>query len=738
MNKKRHNRSKPTPEEIAALGEICLVEGRCQEAIAAFKKLIKDDPQGKWNKPLIAACRGRAMELSLLGQFNKAVEVLEKGAEMTGTTLDPEEYLPLIAQGGDQEKLLDILLAPKSTLAKKHPKLWNTLWEWIAAQLVSGNTPLKKKLPADHPVQIEWSEAKKALAAFSRGADREMNKRLGHIPPDSPFAALVYLLRGLAQLEEDIDAGLILLSQIPDDSPFSGLALAGEVAGLDRYALAHTLPRLGPAGQLFTTALKGIESSGLRLINQMTAIANNPAKLHSFLLTHEELFEPEALRTLCQNLLSAAPKSIRRHEKQFGPIDPLERFYILARHAENEGDLERAQRYWNKGLHALKEEPLADQPPKDQGERNLEMALILRRLDQLEQAIEPEATRTSFPLLEESLTLDPGEKNSWRLLLYRYRHNNDEKAYHHWVTRSIEHFAADPEFLSLGVASAMARKAFKSAAHLATRQLTIDPDNRQVRRGAIAAHLEHARKQIRGGRLTLARKELEHALELEQSSSGQGIVQILQGFIKLLERQKKAGDTDIQIGIKLIGSPMAGHFWVMVEAERLKLPMNHYSRYRKAFFQKGGGKPEREAFLRLTEMLEALPRRGAPMARETINRLDSFFDKGAQLPLTLDETRYICKRFHQAGERELLHHHITAGEAKWPEEVIYPPPQEVILRYPDNPFANPMADPLSTSITGSLYGDSLTKGGHSDSALSPPSTKKRDKDPNQLEMDFGP
>lgn len=134
-------------------------------------------------------------------------------------------------------------------------------------------------------------------------------------------------------------------------------------------------------------------------------------------------------------------------------------------------------------------------------------ALVLRHMAELaEQADDvpwgPPPKTAEY--LEESLQLDPDDRDTYLQLAKLRQQEGDDKDYHQWVERAIRQFPDDPQVLLTAVETATARKAYKKAAGFAARVLELDPINSKARNILINSHLAHARKQIQAGRRSRA------------------------------------------------------------------------------------------------------------------------------------------------------------------------------------------------------------------------------------------
>ena len=156
--------------------------------------------------------------------------------------------------------------------------------------------------------------------------------------------------------------------------------------------------------------------------------------------------------------------------------------------------------------------------------------------------------------LEESLRLDPDDRDSYLKLAALNREAGNDKEYHQWVDRAVRQFPDDAQVLLDAAVTATARKAHKKAAGFAARVLELDPINSKARSILINAHLAHARKQILAGKYALAEKERDRAGQLEGDNARSGVIETNRGLLAFKQQQRERGQHLLREGCLLYTS----------------------------------------------------------------------------------------------------------------------------------------------------------------------------------------
>lgn len=289
--------------------------------------------------------------------------------------------------------------------------------------------------------------------------------------------------------------------------------------------------------------------------------------MFDFIVANLAAFDREQARRACLALLPAHTPGQSVYAKLFGPLPSFESRRFHALRAEREDDIDGALRHWRACADALSKN--ADDP-----DNALMAALVLRHMARLVEEDEDViwgAPPKTVGYLEESLRLDPDDRDTYLQLAKLHRESGDDKGYHRWVERVAERFPDDPKALLAAVETATARKAYKKAAAFAARVLELDPINTKARNISTNSRLAHARKQILAGKYALAEKELDSASQLERDNACSGVIELNRGLLARQQGQGERVKNWLQESARLAGSPFLAWLRLAAETSRLKL-----------------------------------------------------------------------------------------------------------------------------------------------------------------------
>lgn len=553
----------PTPDLIAR-GQTLLSAHDYKDAIDVYKLLLKREPQGSWRESLATAYLERARELAGKAMYREAIVLWENIPSLCNQTPQPELYTGWLLQIGQYAKAMTAYTRYTAALAGA-----SELEALIATLALTGQKEVLQALPPETPLRRQLAAAQAGLAAYGQGkAESVIREALQPLPIRSPYRDLRQILSALVKLETDPAAAPALVERIAPGSPYQGLA------AIVRACAAHepipALLKLDPAQRELAAQLLGLDSRQSKLVKDWAKLgdAPDPKTLFGFITVNLAVFDRELARRACLTLLPGYLQGQQSYARLFGPLPAFEARRLQALRAERDHDLDQALRHWR---------TCVDELVKDAGnpDGRLMAALVLRHMAQ-----QAEREDDSFwddepsvvaSYLEESLQLDPSDRDTYLKLAALHREAGNDKEYHRWVDQAVKQFPDDPLTLMAAVKTATARKAYKKAAGFAMRVLELDPINTQARTVLINSHLAHARKQILAGKYELATKELNSAGALERDNARSGVVEIDRGLLAHRQRQPGLMRQWLQEGVQLAGSPVRAWLRLMVEADRLKL-----------------------------------------------------------------------------------------------------------------------------------------------------------------------
>lgn len=657
-----------SPAILADRGAEAMRLGRFKEAMEVFKQLARQDPQPQWTHRLADAYAGRARALADKGMFKEAAIVLENTLAADGTVREPVLYLICLIRQGQYQKAARAASRCIGTDrgAEEAPGVAD-----LAAAL-SLAVPVPAAAPANKlPVGVAWAElsraAEAALGAWVRGKPtEEVDALLSPIPLRSPFGPLRLILKSLTMPADASGKAHGLLTMIPATSSFAAFRAAARATfAADSAALLDCWSGLSPAQQAFVAETRGLPPVATGLLGQiLEAERRGPAALFALLVKPGLPLPAADVRIACLDLLPQVPSCLPQFERRFTPLSALEQDRVLALAAEAHGNWRQAQERWEAVVESLSRQPMSD--------TRLARAVVLRHLADLAQR-HPEVrgalgTDAAAEYLERSLEADPDHLPATLTLVECYRNRDRPKDWHRATDRAAQRFPENTAILLHAIDSAVARSAYKKAAGVARRLLTLDPINQPARQRMIELQLAHARKQMRAGRTDLAGKTLSQAAEWEQPDAPSAPLRIGQALAMLRDQHPEA-EASLREGVQLAGGGPAGWFRAVLEAalmgwpEQLRQPLHRELAAAQAI------EPSREAILSLVGTLgQKEIRDGKRVVASILWRIDPWLQRGRGLGWSSAEFQTIAACFHQLDAFDILRAYAQDAMQRDPED----------------------------------------------------------------------
>ena len=642
-------------------GRRALVDGQWREAVERCKQLLKQDPTGGWEPLLAEAYEGRAAELAGKAMYKEALILLDNADRLwTTPRCNPLRLTCLVAVGRLSQAVACYMRA-EATLPTTRPGLFPFLQEYVAVLLL-----LEADAVASVPLNPPWPDqaaaARRALAAFCRPGQPDLEHHLRQIAVRSPFKPLRLILKAMGVVREQPDKAQEWVAAIPDSSPWAGMAGLIPLCTMEMTELLQRTDDLSPPAVAIAVAWRGISPEPWQRVQGL--LKATPARVLSAVLDRNLPWAiPEApLRRMAFLLLVADPNALAVFERRFGPLDELEKRRLAAlaktRTAQRAAEVIRA---WQLYLNQLKATPdIPDHPIK--------MAMTHRLLATLIGGGDPEDPQV-LSHLEQSLTYDPGDRSSHRMLLAHHKEQEEGKDYRRVLERALQQFPEDAEFLYAAVQSALQSQSFKKASRLAKRLLAQDPLHAGVRRALVGACLAQARKQVKNGRVDLAVRELAEASTWERPAERDGVLQINQAFLAWLTGATAEGDDLLAAGKQQAGDDLSACLRAEMEGCRMELPAPWPAQLTEALRLSARAAATREATLALVQVAQAYV--GENRLRLRLTDLADYWLRASKLAFTLEEFRAICHLLAKAGVYGILTPYATQGEKKWRDHQIF-------------------------------------------------------------------
>lgn len=682
MRKPRKTGSPPqaaAPDRLRTLAEGHAAAGRYREAVAAFKDLLRVDDRPEWRTALAAAYAGRARQLEVKGMPKEALTVWENRAQVAPELPpDPDHYALLLRLGRIQAvaelylRWADRMDATSLASLRSH----------LAAHYLGGEAAVTATLPVDDPILVQGPAAARALDAYCQGDDETLRLALPAIPFRSPYRDLAQILKALQRFPETAEEVAAMLARVGDDSGFAPLRRACELAlealRMGTGAVPERLAAADETTRRFALTLAGWGEERQALWEEVRRTPDTEGQsLLRMLHRHRaRLGEDWARHQALRLLVPAFPKSAGWITQGGArPLSAEERLLVAAWRAEDGADPWEEFRAWKAYYHRL----LAGGTPAPGSDAALCLALILRRVES-RLGILAQVTPSDDPMspagalaeaVELSLSHDPDDRDSYELLVRYHLRDRDLKSARRLLDRGLERFPADAGLLTAALDLALAANSFKKAARYAREILAIDPINTGARERLVKAHLAHARKQIRAGRLDLARKELVQAAEWE-SETGQGgrsgqRRELLGALLDLAEDPKR-GQEALGDQVKALGGGLSAAFALAVECEASGHPVA--STLKLVGLSKVPVPNERElrAFLaRLRSHLDE----GARITPQIRRLIEKPLSPAARWPLPQPECEGACETLRRAGLPRTRQAFAEAALRRWPGTPVF-------------------------------------------------------------------
>ncbi len=575
-----------------------LETGRHKDAVAACKALLKTASTPAATEAaetlLARAYAGRAAELARKAMFVEALAILEQRAGLAGGgDVVPEEVLWSVRVGRAERAAG--LLRERGTELEAAGALPG-LRERLAALILAGDGALLAALDPDDALVRDHAASDALLRAFCAGDDAAQDAAAKRIAWRSPYRGLRQLLDAWRRRTDDPAGAADALARLGADSPFGALGQRlAALAALDAEApiVAQRALHLEPDQRRLAAATLGWPARFERLLADAAAAGGAPdakARLH-LVLGHTDAFDPADARRAVRALSTAAStKPLRAATHRFGAPTRLQRARHEALRAERADELFSTDEAWGEVLDLL---PSADDPGFVPGseapvaaaesfegaflqerDRQLAAALVNRRLADLR--ARPPFGSPDDPMvidaLWESVALDPHDAAATVRLISTLRESDDLKSARAATDEALEWLPNDTDVLLEAVRTALAGNAYKKAERLAARLLAIDPVNAPVKALMLDAALAHARKQIKTGKLDLARRQLDDVAVRVKGDEARGRIDVLHGLLDMIDGSAGAdarGRQRLVAGHDALGGGLIGHFRVSLEAVRL-------------------------------------------------------------------------------------------------------------------------------------------------------------------------
>jgi hypothetical protein len=695
MSRKRKSRQKKPrhrPAEVSAAGNLEAMEiraqaaldsGRHKDAIAAYKALLKEERRELWMAGLARAYAGRAVELANKGMIAEALTIWTQRAATCDTTLATPNYLIWMLQAGRIESVLDhyqALTLQPTTFGPGSSTGVALLREYFAALALSGDARIVNGLADDDPIVRDYAVADTLLTAFCHGNDQGIDAALKGISHRSPYRDFRQIIKAWRQCEQAPADVSDALSRIAEHSPFYPLAVSLHERHFGTASMA-LMVQVDSDSLALQGALNDWTGKQVELLTSAAALgpAPNAKALFNLLVRFAEVFDQQDARAAALKLLVHYPPGRRGFTKPFGKMSALEESVLEAQVSELAGDAQATDEYWREVLNDLEDlSPSGSKSPSESASAPdsdgiaLRKALVLRRLAERMRRFRDDEYSRPFIIddLRLSLVHDADDAATYVRIIELLRRCSRLKEARDFIDLALERFPQHIGVLLEAVQTALANDAFKKAAGIARQLLKIDPINVKVQTILIDAHLAHARKQIRGRKFALARRELEGASTWARNLETEGKILLLRGILECQAGESVQGPALLQQGADLSGGALVGQYQLLIEGERL----DDYSGrewLKLANLPNPDTFATREHVLALVGAVADTREVTADRLQEAMYPLEPALRRAHTEPFTQTEILQVCECLFRAELFDALHSYAELARQRWPNRAVF-------------------------------------------------------------------
>lgn len=661
---------------------------RYRDAITGLKALLKDDVTSERSSArrlaLGEAYAGRARELTAKGMLKEALVIWENRAALGSEVPPALEHSLLCLRLGEIEPVLR-QWSQREALSRAERE---RIGEQLAAAVLGGDESLLERLDADDLVRRHAEPARAALAAYCANEAEALGAALAQLPFRSPYRTWAALLKALTRAEEEPKAAREMLKRIDDDSAFAPLRRAAEMALLDDASLIVALKQAGSRQAELVAHLRGWSPKQLELARSLAALdtdasataeASNHQALQRLLHGHRDLLGAEWVQQAWLRLLPPIKEQWGPRPKGWNALSGPEKAQVEAWNAEaqHNDDGWNLPVIWERFAMAL-----ADEGKTGSGhqERSLAIALALRRFDAHFKVLDTEhpdddldsPDMTAIEQLEHSLDWDPDHRETYLRLIRWYRHTDQLKEARRLVSAAQARWPQDMAVLEAAMQTALANHAFKKAAGLAQKMLKVDPINSGVRQQLVQAHLQHAAKQVRGGRGDLVIKELNAAREWVGRGAGLDSLRErltwLDGVTQMLYVDRDAGRARVQEQLQAKGEGMAGRVDLMLAIELLSLRQEYVANLLEL---KSGKVRDRADLLAILSRLRDFLDQSEHYSKGLVDRVIALLKRAPWKQLERPELEQACETLRRLRFQAARQEAARVALKRWPHTPVF-------------------------------------------------------------------
>lgn len=526
MNKEQRPEPTANKSNIEQQALEKLKSGQYKDAIGLYTQRIKEAD----NEQLRLKVSGYLEKAKAFNLGDKYKELFVAGEEEQKKELQPvepeAENIAAQALKQIQSGHFDQLPAILNQLTAHHlDKQYPDLAEILGLLMLTKHSEFTYNLPPDSAFIKHFNNVQIALQACQNDDQGKLIDTLKTIPFRSAFKDLCVVLNATFVESCSFEKRQSLLRSISEQSAYFSLAQLLLACNKKGAALAKDLFSFNYSQRFLIEQIKNFNQQQIEFITHLLRQYEELSTKQQFSMAiqYQALFGSELAEHFCEIKLAYYSAGYNDYIKHFGAVNEIEELRIKALNCEQEDNFYDAEYYWRQciGMHNREEEG------------GYKIALILRHIADDQQDVDAQ-----IDYLAESLQYDSDDRDTYLHVLHYYA-NEQQVTYQHWLSKALDQFPLDADFLTLATQVAGKHKEFVQAVKFAQRLLQIDPLSSVAKQTLFSVYLRQAKQWIVEKKYTQAEQQLVEIEQLNLANSFKAQVQLIQGFLAFIQGKDK-------------------------------------------------------------------------------------------------------------------------------------------------------------------------------------------------------
>jgi len=622
-----------------------------KRALELYKTLWKQKPTEEHREGIRDCYLGRFEELKNKGMYREAIVFWENHSSYCTDCSHVLPYVLSLLASGLYAKAITIYYRDQQTFSEHNQFI---IEEKFAALLLSGTPELEKVFPPELSLYKDFLQAKQAVLACAKQDRESTEQALRAIPYRSAYKYLQPLLKACLLITQNKEAALDLLKRIPNTSIFHRLATLVQASVLNKFKLVEVLLTLNGKELSFLSGLKNWSEDRAKSIQKFSQIPikASPKILFEQIKKSISQFDHHTARRICYFLLPSYRGGVKVFEDLFGSLKPHEKKHIeilTVIQSQSQASCPHCL------LHRYEETLAATLP--DSPSVRLQRALVLRQAAIFEKSVKNLDDNTlnaeCIALLENSLQLDPYDKESYLELINHYRKKGSKIECYRWIKKSLTAYPTDREIFSMAIKQYRQNQDPKEAIVLINQLLVLDPLNTTAHCDLIHAELEQVQKMVRKNKITDARHAFDKIALTERTNSLLPLWQFNAGVLHYLENKSDEALFLIKQASPDIEQCLSARLTFLMEANHFQIPLADLEAALKLTPTANLAIKNSAHCLQLLQWLESY-QVDASIQQSLFTFIEKIFHRAASLSFTEAEIIILCEKLTRMKQFLLL------------------------------------------------------------------------------------